>query len=122
MLFHPEKKAEKWIDAAEFVYLCYYESDDDECGPSLMEFVRLFRREGLHTFWFLSDSKAAIEELRHTGETDAYFLFGPTCLVQLIGSLGQPEHFENSNNCLVRFTAKECWINTNFGRKKILIV
>ena len=121
MLFNPEKKAEKWIDAAEFIYLCYYEFDDDEHGPSLMKGVKLIRREGLHTFWFSADTKGDIEELWHIPEIDAFFLYGPTGSVHLTGSLDKPECYEDTKSCQVRFTAKECWLNTSLRRKKIPI-
>ena len=119
MLFHTEKKAEKWIDAAESIYLCYYESDDDECGPSLMKSVKLHRREGLHTFWFSADAEGDIEELWRIPEIDAFFLYGSYSSVHLIGSLDKPECYEDTKSCQVRFTAKECWLNTTFHRKKI---
>ena len=121
MLFHPEKKAEKWISAAELIYLCYYEFDDDEHGPSLMERVKLLRREGLHTFWFSAAAEGEIEELRQVPAVDAFFLYGPASSVHLAGSLDQLERFEDTGSCHVRFTAKECWLVTGIRRKKIPI-
>lgn len=118
MLFHPEEKAEKWIAAAEFIYLCYYESDDDS-GPSLMESVELLRREGLHTFWFSAKAEGEIEELLRVPAVDAFFLYGLFCAVHLTGSLDQLERFEDTGRCHVRFAVKECWLRTSLHEKKI---
>ena len=122
MLFHPEKKAEKWIDAAEFIHLCYYEYDDDDHGPTLMKSVSLLRREGLRQFWFSAGLGGDIEELLHVPAVDAYFQHGPFSLVHLTGILDQPERFENTKSCNVRFVSKECWLTTGVGRKKIPIL
>ena len=121
MLFHPEKKVQKLIDTAESSHLCYYEFDDDEHGPSLMARVKLLRREGLHTFWFSAVAEGEIEELRHVPSVDAFFLYGPTSSIHLIGSLDRLDRFEDMGNCHVRFTAKECWLVTGIRRKKIPI-
>ena len=121
MLFHSEKKVEKWISAAELIYLCYYESDDDDIGPTLMRSVELLRREGLRTFWFSAKADGEIEELLRVPEIDAYFLYGPSCSVHLTGSLDQPERFEDTGSCHVCFAARECWLTTSVRRKKIPI-
>ena len=122
MLFHPEKKAEKWIDAAEFIHLCYYEDDDDDHGPSLMKCVRLLRREGLRKFWFSAGLGGDIEELQNVPMVDAYFLYGTNGMVHLTGVLDQLERSENTKSCNVRFVSKECWLTTNLGRKKVPIL
>ena len=121
MLFHPEKKAEKWISAAELSYLFYYESDDDDIGPSLMESANLLRREGLHTFWFSVKIEGEIEELLHVPAVDVFFLYDPFCSVHLTGSLDQLERFEDTGCCHVRFVAREGWLTTSVRRKKIPI-
>ena len=121
MLFHPEKRAVKMIEAAELIYLCYYESEDEECGPSLMKCVELLRREGLRSFWFSANSKGDIEELLHVPVVYAFFLYGPTSAVDLTGRLEQLERFENGERCKVHFAAKECWLRTGVRRKRIPI-
>ena len=121
MLFHPEKKAEKWISASELIYLLYYESDDDDCGPSLMESVKLLRREGLQTFWFSAKVEGEIEKLLRVPEVDVVFLYGPDCSVHLAGNLDHLEHFENAGSCHVRFIARACDLGTSLRRKKIPI-
>ena len=121
MLFHPEKKAEKWISASELIYLLYYESDDDDCGPSLMESVKLLRREGLQTFWFSAKAEGEIEELLRAPEVDVVFLYGPDSSVHLAGSLDQLERSGDTGHCRVRFAARECDLGTSLRRKKIPI-
>ena len=119
MLFHPEKKAEKWVDAAELIHLCYYENDDDEHGPALMKLVRLLRREGLRQFWFSAASGGDLEALRRVPTVDAYFLYGPDCGVHLTGVLDQQEDAPNTERCQVRFTAREGWLMTGLNQKKL---
>lgn len=119
MLFYPKKKAEKWVDAAELIHLCYYEGDD--CGPTLMKSVKLLRREGLRQFWFSAASGGEIEELRQVPVVDAYFLYGPDCGVHLSGVLDQREAFPDAERCQVRFSAREGWLMTGVSQKKIPI-
>ena len=121
MLFHPEKKAEKWMDAAELIHLCYYEYDGDDCGPTLMKSVQLLRREGLRQFWFSAALGGEIEELLHVPAVDAYFLYGPDCGVHLTGVLDQREYLPNTECCQVRFVARKGWLMTGFNQKKLPI-
>ena len=122
MLFDRRKKAEKLINSAELIHICCFDSEDDDCGPSLMKLVSLIRREGLCSFWFSSDSEGDIEAICRAPVADVYFnSSSPMCTLHLIGTPELAERCGDTGRCIVHFVAEKCLLHTGVREINIQI-